>query len=121
MTELAEHQKKRDNAAYAFAKHYLLSRGATAEMIERHLAPDSEGQRASTLADLYYGLLNSAQSAQGKPQFIGGSIGHLRRLGEVLYDFDPSEVAARYLHEPGGWAELFQAIKTHLQPKGKVN
>jgi hypothetical protein len=55
------------------------------------------------------------------PNVIGGSIGGLERLGTVLSDFDPAAVAKMYPGGEEGCKALFDHIKEHLAPKGKLN
>ena len=111
-----------DERAYALARNYLLGQeGISEELLDRHVRPAPDGQRPATLAEIYERLLRSAQSAQSMPNVIGGSIGGIERLGAVLFDFDPAEVAERYPRSEEGCKSLFDDITEQLAPRGKLN
>jgi hypothetical protein len=111
-----------DRRVYKLARSYLIRRtGITPEALERHISPPPDAQKRTTLDAIYELLLRSAQSAQSMPNVIGGSIGGIERLGTILFGFDPEAVARRYPRNEEGCNRLFDDIREHLAPKGKLN
>jgi len=51
-----------------------------------------------------------------KAGVIGGALGGVERLGEVLGDFDPTYVTATY----SDWVILLDTIERDLQPRGQI-
>jgi hypothetical protein len=117
-----ERQRDLDEKVYAVARSYLLGQeGISQELLDGHVRPSPEGQKPTTLAEVYELLLRSAQSAQSMPNVIGGSIGGIDRLGAVLFDFDPVVVAEKYPRSEAGCKRLFDDITEQLAPRGKLN
>ena len=117
-----EKQRDLDARVYALARSYLLGRGGiTQELLDRHVRPSPNTQKPTTLAEIYELLLRSAQSAQSMPNVIGGSIGGIKRLSTVLFDFDPAAVAMRYPRSDEGCKRLLDDIREQLAPRGKLN
>ena len=87
----AVNQQELDKIAYALDKEFLLKSGAdegvTPELIEKYLHIST--QRPDTLAGIYEGMLESAQSADRRKYVIGGSIGGVHNLRQVLCEFEP--------------------------------
>ena len=117
-----QEQRGLDEKAYTLARSYLLRRGRiTEELLNAHVRPSSEAQKTMNLSGIYESMLRSAQSAQSMPNVIGGSIGGIERLGTVLFGLDPVPVAQTYPRSEEGCKRLFDDIKEHLAPKGKLN
>lgn len=111
-----------DERVYTLARTFLLGQeGMSERLLDQHVQPSADAQKAATLAVIYECLLRSAQSAQSMPNVIGGSIGGIERLGTVLSGFDPSAVAKRYRRDEEGCKRLFEDIREQLAPRGKLN
>lgn len=114
MDEISE-QTEIDKMIYALAKEYLLSiNGVTLEMIDRHISPSHK--KMGTLPELYHRLLESVQNAGMGPKVIGGTIGGLDKLAELVCDFEPKLVVEKY---QGNWQKVLRDIFTILKPRGK--
>jgi len=125
MADSLDKQTQLDKTVYALALSYLLGReGITREVVDRHIRVPLGEQRPAALSGasgVYERLLESAQSAQSMPNVIGGSIGGIERLGEILFDFDPAAVALKYPPSEEGCRRLFEDIREQLAPRGKLN
>ena len=111
--------KELDIKAYREAKRFLLRntpKEVTREVVESYLDPDS-AIKVSTVNDLYYRILVSAQNANRKPKVIGESIGGVEKLASVLFGFCPSEVLAKYEGNPEG---ILETIIEKLRPNGEI-
>jgi hypothetical protein len=112
-------ERELDKAAYDLAKDFLVRSGAdksvTPELVEKYLHLSKPPP--STLAGLYERLLESAQNANMKAGVIGGAIGGVGNLGQVLCDFDPLRVLEKYRF---GWEDVLEVIVTQLKPRGRV-
>jgi hypothetical protein len=113
-------QQQADKVAYALAKDFLLQSGAnkgvTLGLVEKYLHLDKTA-RPRTVAGLYERILESAQNANMKAGVIGGSIGGVNRLGQVLCDFDPLLVLEKYSVGSEG---VLDDIVTQLKPRGSI-
>jgi hypothetical protein len=108
---------QRDQRAYALAKEYLLSLdGVTPDMVDRHLHR-STGERPDSLPGIYRHLLETAQNRTMSPSVIGNAIGGVDKLGDLLCEFEPAAVAAKYGY---GWETVLGDIVTQLKPRGKI-
>ncbi len=80
----------------------------TDEIVEEYLKPEGPEQLASTLAEIYQRILESAQNADRKARVIGGVLGKkIEKLKPVVCDFDPEAVVEKYTTR----AEVLDAIK----------
>ena len=85
--------KELDIKAYREAKRFLLrntSKEVTREVVESYLDPDS-AIKVSTVNDLYYRILVSAQNANRKPKVIGESIGGVENWHPYSLVFVPQK------------------------------
>ncbi|HKP54947.1 MAG TPA: hypothetical protein VJ183_20115 [Chloroflexia bacterium] len=115
-----EQQAERDRRAYELAKEYLLGLdGVTPEVVEGYLSHTVE-ERPDTLGGVYKRLISSAQNAQMMPSVIGGSIGGIDKLEDILFGFSPAAVSARYPNDIQGALLLLDTIKGKLHPTGQV-
>ena len=105
---------------YESAKSYLIEKinRADAETILEHYISLSDGSvNITSIENLYYRLLSSAQNANMKAGVIGGSIGGVDKLGIVLCDFCPIDVVEKYNEDHFA---LLNEIESQLKPTGKV-
>lgn len=89
-------QQERDQTAYALAKEYFANlniEGVTPQLIEKYLCLSEVPQ---SIEAILFRLLESAQNANMKAGVIGGSIGGVTNLSEVLFDFNPAEIIEKY-------------------------
>src|SRR5919107_440942 len=112
-------QQEFDRSAYALAKDFLLRSGAesgvTPELLEKYL--HLSRPRPESLAGIYERMLESAQSGNMNSGVVGGYIGGVGNLGQMLCDFDPSRVSEKY---HSGWEGVLDDIVTQLKPRGSV-
>ena len=73
--------------------------------------------RPETVTGLYERILESAQNANMKAGVIGGFIGGVNRLGQVLCNFDPPMILEKY---SAGSEGLLDDIVTQLKPRGSI-
>lgn len=113
-------QIRQDIAIFKMAKRFLLE-NTPAEVdetvINSYLSVSEPCSTNVSIRELYHRLLESAQNASMKAGVVGGSIGGVERLGEVLGGFDPQEVLAKYSENE---IELLKEIVLRLAPKGKI-
>jgi hypothetical protein len=113
-------QQELDRAAYALAKDFLLRSGAnegvTPELIEKYLHLLTP--RPDSMAGLYERMLESAQNADRRKNVIGGAIGGVGNLKQVLCDFQPALVLEKY--RSSGWERVLDDIVSQLKPKGSI-
>jgi hypothetical protein len=93
-------------------KNYLLSFPAvTEEMLTQQLTfPEQNRPKART--DLFKKMLEHAKNRQGMPN----AIGDIELLARSLWDFDPDRVLQEYQN----WESLFDNIKQHCSPPGRM-
>jgi len=102
---------------YNEAIRFLLSfEQINQEDLDKHL--DSEYKKPKDIKIIYEGFCVSAQNKQMCSRVIGGSIGGVHNLKEVLFDFNPLKVAKRYNRTDDDI--LLDEIKTKLNPKGQI-
>jgi hypothetical protein len=102
---------------YDQARHFLLSiDGVTETILEQHLIPEYD--KPDDLNTIYKRLCESAQNRQMSVKVIGGSIGGLENLSEVLFNFDPIQVSTKYKNDDQ--AKLLNAIIDQVAPQGKI-
>lgn len=110
-------ESQRDRKLFNLAKEFLLTfEGVTQEILDHHLVPDM--QRPETMAELYHRLLISAQNRGMGPGVIGGAIGGVDSLCDLLCEFSPAGVVEKYGTED--WEALLDDIVTQLRPNGKI-
>ncbi len=112
-------QQERDKVAYALAKEFLLKpdadEGVTPELVEKYLHTSTP--RPDTLAGIYEGMLESAQSTDRRKNVIGGSIGGVHNLRQVLCEFEPTWVLEKY--RSSGWEGVLDDIVNQLRAEGQ--
>lgn len=102
---------------YHLGIEFLLSHAlVTPELLEKHLQPLH--QKPNDFKLVYQRLCETAQNKQMSVKVIGGSIGGVQSLSEVLYDFDPYKVAQAYSKHDSEL--LFDTVKNTLHPTGKM-
>jgi hypothetical protein len=113
-------QQELDRAAYALAKEFLLQsdadKGVTPVLIEKYLHLSTP--RPNSLAGLYEHMLESAQNADRRKNVIGGAIGRVHSLRQVLRDFEPVLVLEKY--RSSGWESVLDDIVNQLRPRGSI-
>jgi len=108
-----------DRTAYDLALRFMHSLdfpGVDAALIDKYLHPDLTKGKPTEIRDLYWRLLFHAQNANMKAKVIGGSIGGVEKLGQVLFDFDPRMVESQFK----GWEQVLDRIEHILKPRGEV-
>lgn len=105
---------------YLTAKKFLIRElqlpNATA-IVESYLLLPDRSDVPVPISELFERLLSSAQNANMKAGVIGGAIGGINRLGEVLFDFDPKRVQKTFADDP---KSLLEVIVKTLRPRGKI-
>ncbi len=112
-------QQERDQVAYALAKEYFAEldiEGVTPQLIEKYLCLSETKGRPQSIANILIRLLESAQNANMKTGVIGGSIGGVSKLKDVLFDFNPAVIIEAY----PTWEEVFDRIQMDLKPRGQM-
>ena len=80
---------------YNFAYEFLLTKkGVTVELIKKHLKPIYN--KPKDINTIYQRLCETAQNKQSSRNVIGGSIGGVDKLKNILFDFDPKKVVKNY-------------------------
>ncbi len=113
-------QQQKDKQVYDEARSFLLSSTPdeiTEEILESYLSLPSPTHDNISLKDLYHRLLASAQNANMKVDVIGGSIGGVQNIGQVLFDFEHEKVLEEY---SGNTERMLDNIIKILKPKGKI-
>ena len=103
-------------SAKAFLLQHIPSANATS-ILDGYLALPDKTKQVVEVDELFRRLLESAQDSNMKAGVIGGAIGGVDRLGNVLFGFDPFEVKNKYFGDPEG---LLSDIVGTLNPRGKV-
>jgi hypothetical protein len=113
-----------DNSIYseAFerARNFLIreiDRSDAQAILDSYLSMPDKSNEPIIIGSVFLRLLESAQNANMKAGVIGGSIGGVKNLGKVLFDFDPIKVDTEYA---GDSEKLLQDIVSLLAPRGKV-
>jgi len=112
--------KALDIKAYNEAKRFLLENTieeVTEDILEYYLNVPAIATDSITLNEIYSRILESAQNANMKAGVIGGSIGGVKNLSKVLFDFNPTKVLAEY---EDNTEYLLDTIVKELQPVGKI-
>ena len=111
---------ERDRAANSLGWDYLLGfadYGVTRKLLDEYLNPAQPEKGHENLNAVFQRLVVSIQNANMKARVIGGSIGGVPALGQVLFDFDPHGVHAEYGDD---WSRLLTGVEKKLKPKGKI-
>lgn len=96
------------------ARAYLLSHdGVSEQILDSHLQ-DWSKLRQNSISGVYRTLLHRAKNRQGMPN----SIGDVDRLGDVLFDFEPSRVATEYQTHRD---ILMEIINRQIPTAGRIN
>lgn len=106
-------EPERCQRVYDEAFEYLLEfEEVDRDLVVDHLT-DYERKAADSVADLYHGLLVSAQNKQGMPN----SIGDISALEDLLYGFDPESVTEQYTD----WKDFFRTVdeSDDVSPPGR--
>jgi len=113
-------QQKIDKLVYDHAKKFLLSNTPneiTEGILNSYLSLPEPSHDNINLSNIYQRALESAQNANMKAGVIGGSIGGVQNLGQVLFDFDAKKVLIKY---SGNTEGLLEDIIKKLKPNGKI-
>tara|TARA_B100000676_G_scaffold113046_1_gene112723 strand:- start:1171 stop:1995 length:825 start_codon:yes stop_codon:yes gene_type:complete len=114
------HQNKIDILAYNKAKQFLIDNTPdliTEEIILSYLSIPEPKHKDISLNEIYHRLLISAQNANMKASVIGGSIGGVQNLEEILFNFNPKKVLEKYSQDS---IEILDDIIIKLKPNGKI-
>lgn len=84
-------------------------------ILDAYLVPSAPTN--PSLADVYFGILSSAQNTQMSPRVIGDAIGGVRNLGKVLFKFNVKNVLKKYRDKPDC---LLDDIEDVLRPTGEI-
>ncbi len=109
----------KDRSAYDLAKKFLISLnidGINIDVIEKYLTPPKNALKSKTINNIYFRLLESAQSSNMRSGVIGGSIGGVEKFESMLDGFNPSFVIKSF----DDWEELLDNIEKKLKPRGKI-
>lgn len=102
---------------YKFAYNFLLSKkGVTDKLIRYHFKP--QYQKPKNLNDLFQRLCETSQNKQMSSKVIGGSIGGVKNLKNILYNFNPRKVADNYSKTDSD--KLLKRIVSVLKPSGQI-
>lgn len=98
---------------YNKAKEYLLSfDSVTNEMLEKQFS-EWKDRKPKTIQQLFKAFLDHAKNRQGMPN----SIGDVKKLSPILFNFDHLEVKTAYRD----WESLFDAIQqSNYSPPGRM-
>lgn len=110
----------RMRSTYITAKKFLireLQLPHAAEIVESYLVPPDQSNVPVPISELFARLLSSAQNANMKAGVIGGAIGGIQNLGNVLFDFDPKKVEETFANDPD---RLLNHIVKALRPRGQI-
>lgn len=113
-------QKDRDVAILNMAREFLLKETPSEvdeAVIDSYLSVPPPCSETILMPELYQRLLESAQNANMRAGVIGGSIGGIKNLGNVLLDFDHIRVLEEYSEDPD---RILEEIIQKLSPNGKV-
>lgn len=103
--------KEQATTFWAICNDYLAQR--TDMEAVRELVSKDANPRLSDLSEIYVRFLKSLSNKQGMP----AAIGDIRRLSDVLQDFSPQDVSARYGLD---WEFLFSEIKEKIRPQSRM-
>lgn len=111
-------------SVYVLAKSFLINQlhnetdnENISDILAYYLKPHKSNE-AKKLSEIYYQILEHAQNANMKPKVIGGSIGGIKNLKTVLFNFNPEKVVNHYDNDH---EKLLDDIIKTLQPVGKLN
>lgn len=107
-------------AIYADAKQFLLERIPSKhrnEILDSYLELSDRSADPVEIPVLFERLLISAQNANMKAGVIGESIGGVKSLGKVLFNFDPEKILKTYSGNP---EKLLEEIEKKIKPRGKI-
>lgn len=88
-----------DKKAYQLARGFLPSQkipGVTEAIVAKYTNPFSSSSKPATKEDIYLRILESAQNANMKTGVIGGSIGGVEKLSQVLKSFHGKAIIDTY-------------------------
>lgn len=102
---------------YKAAVNFLLSFDIiTNEDIQKHL--HSEFKKQNDIRIIYKQLIESAQNKQMSSKVIGQSIGGVKSLEKILYNFNPKMVVNNY--SKNDKSKLLNCIIEELNPAGQI-
>jgi hypothetical protein len=130
---LPNNQIERNKAIFNLADEYLLdlvkthvlksnsaSNAQARQVLEKYLTPEERPQSMTGKEGVFHRLAYTAQDWGMATTVIGKAIGGVEKLEEVLFSFNPQEVAERYSN-PENREALLDTIVTELKPTGKIN
>lgn len=115
-----EQTAERDRKLFQLAQEFLLKQeipGVDEALLEKYMTLPLVQGRPQTINVIYEQLLWSVQSGGMDAKVVGGAIGGIDKLGQVLDGFDPTAVLARY---GVAWEPLLDTIVEQLQPRGQI-
>lgn len=102
---------------YKFAHKFLLEKeNVTEKIIQKQLQP--EYNRPKSINAIFQRLCETAQNKQMSTKVIGGSIGGVENLKNVLFKFSPKEVSENFIKTDS--EKLLNKIILELNPKGQI-
>jgi hypothetical protein len=85
-----------DKKVLDLARSFLLEfEQVTPEVLDRHLSVPAK-DRPQELPGIFFNLVFSAQNRYSLPRVIGGAIGGIESLSDILCDFEPNRVLEKY-------------------------
>lgn len=106
-------QARTDKQVYELGRQFLLDldERITEQVLAPYLSvPDHD--RPRSLSDVFLNLALSAQNRQSMPRVIGGAIGGVEKLSDILCGFQPQLVLDKYAG--GGPEALLDEVVQHL-------
>lgn len=105
---------------YEFAYRFLINNTQeriNEEIVKSYLTVPAPECNCKTINDVFYRMLVSAQNRQMSVNVVGGSIGGIENLHEVLSGFDVHAVLKRYSNKSN---ELLNDIEKKFCLEGKI-
>lgn len=108
---------------YQHAKEFILSHQSIIDSdLNKLLKPELRRTRPTSLAEINFWLLTSAQNVQSSPNVIGkivsGEKGNIIPLGKSIYDFDPHLIHSNFKNHSA--EELFDEIDKDFKIREKT-
>lgn len=91
--------EEKNKRFYDFAYKFLVEKTPsfiTEDIIKKYLIVEKPELNCSTINDIFYKMLLSAQNRQMSVNVIGGAIGEIKNLGKVLNNFDIDYVLDKF-------------------------
>ena len=102
---------------YNFAYYFLLDKeGVTENLLQKHFQP--EYNKPENINAIFQRLCETAQNKQMRTKVIGGSIGGVEKLENILFGFNPKHVTDNFRKNDS--EKLLNSIISELKPKGQI-